>query len=91
MPVIIGVILLSAIAAAVFRRSGWAVLRQLWFEAGLLLLATVAMVASMFVPQASGIEKSLVMLFVYSGALMIVGGGVHMAIMFVRKQTSGRH
>lgn len=78
------------------RTSRWAVLRQFWFEMGLLLLATVAMVASMFVRAASGIEKSMVMLSVYSAALLLVAGTVRMAIMLVRtsratKQTSGRH
>jgi hypothetical protein len=97
MPVIFGVILLSTVVAVgVFRRSPWAALRQLWFELGLVLVATVAMVASMFVTPASGIEKSLVMLSVYSGALMAVVGAVHLAIVFVRtsratRQTSGRH
>ncbi len=94
---VIGVILFSIVAAVgVFRRSSWAVLRQLWLEMGLLLLAMVAMTASMFVPPASGAEKSLVYLSFYSGTLLCAAGTLRMAINVVRtsratKHTSGRH
>lgn len=86
MYLIFGIILLSTIAAvAVFRRSRWAWLRQSWLEMGLLLLAAVAMAASMLVPPASGSEKSLVYLSIYSGAFLIVAGTIHMATIAFRR------
>ena len=103
MSLMLGIGLLSTVAGTVtvillflsLRASVRAVLRQLRFEMGLLLLATVAMIASMVVPPASGSEKTLVLLSVYSGAMLLVAGTVRLAMLWVKtlrtpRQTSGR-
>jgi hypothetical protein len=72
------------------RRLQGNVLSQFRVEIGLIALSTIAMLASIFVTPASTIEKRLVLLSLFSAALLFATAAVHVPMVLLRIRRGAR-